>query len=76
MLFLLLRVLYWPIVSSGFWVDTIHALKSGRPGKPLYVMIFYWVGNVLLTTLQLFWGSLIVKGIIKKLKGDPSHKDM
>jgi len=70
-LFLLLRVLYWPVVSSQFWMDTIDELNSGRRlGKPLYVMIAYWVGNVLLTALQLFWGSLIVKGIIKKVKGE------
>lgn len=64
--FLILRCVYWPVVSVDFWMN---AIKSDAP-KPLLVC---WLGaNLCLTLLQYFWGFLIVKGIIKLLRGDKS----
>merc|ERR1712194_666146 len=62
-LFLLARCIYWPFVTVDFWVSTLASTA------PLGLQIIWYVANVGLTLLQYYWGYLIVKGIIKKLKG-------
>ena len=36
---------------------------------PLFVIYTFCFANVLLTGLQMFWGSLIVRALVKKLSG-------
>jgi len=63
-LFLLLRCIYWPIVSVNFWRNTLT-----YSAIPLWLEIVWYFFNISLTLLQFYWGSLIIKGIIKKIKG-------
>mmetsp|Transcript_114339 Transcript_114339/g.210170 ORF Transcript_114339/g.210170 Transcript_114339/m.210170 type:complete len:282 (+) Transcript_114339:79-924(+) len=62
-LFLLLRCIYWPFVSVDFW----RAMLASD--APLGLQILWYFFNLALTLLQFYWGSLVVKGIIKMLKG-------
>merc|ERR1712226_1173397 len=68
--FLGFRCVYWPIVTLDFWKAT---LKSSAPKS---LLIFWYICNVGLTLLQYFWGILIVKGIIKKLRGGSSAAEL
>lgn len=63
LLFLLVRCIYWPFVTMDFWIATINS------SAPMWIRCVWWFFNIGLTALQYYWGSLIVKGIIKKLKG-------
>ena len=47
-------------------------LQAEQAKQPTWVVMVFLVANVLLTSLQFFWGSLIFKGIAKKLKGEAS----
>lgn len=68
-LFLLARCIYWPIVCVNFWITTLT-----HEGIPLWLEILWYFFNISLTLLQFYWGSLIIKGIIKKLKGGRSDQ--
>ena len=39
------------------------------------VVLVFFVCNIGLTALQYFWGRLVLRGVLKKLGGDDSHKD-
>ena len=68
--FLLTRVVYFPYMSSGFWSDALEVLSSGGKRQiPVGVPLAFLASNVILTGLQFYWGSLVIKGIIRKLKG-------
>uniref|UniRef100_A0A7S4K0C2 TLC domain-containing protein n=1 Tax=Prymnesium polylepis TaxID=72548 RepID=A0A7S4K0C2_9EUKA len=70
--FLAVRVLYWPIVSYRFWADSLPQLGAGF--VPMYVAYSYLVSNILLTGLQFFWGSLILRALAKMAKGGKGGK--
>lgn len=70
-IFIPIRLMYWPYVCSQFWVDSIAELQAEQPRQPVPVVVTFLVFNILLTGLQFFWGTLIAKGIIKKIKGKP-----
>lgn len=62
-----------------FWQDSLSELSGGlnpsRPPKPAWVLAIFMSVNLLLTGLQLFWGSKIVSAAIKKFSGDESYKN-
>jgi len=64
-LFLLIRVLYWPTVCYSFWMDSLVLLNSSAPHSTASVMTFL-LANTLLTLLQFYWGYLVILGIMKK----------
>jgi TLC domain len=71
--FLLLRTIAFPYVSiAGVLADVIHVTslplnqRNGVPNLPLYIMAFL---NVLFSCLQLYWGSLLIRQIIKLIYG-------
>jgi len=77
-LFLALRGVYWPICSLGFWRATLATFDAGAQAQaavPAPIMYTFLVCNVLMTCLQWFWASLILKAIVHKLTGDPRHKE-
>ena len=49
--------------------DSVAELQSDAPRQPAALVLTFLVANVLLTGLQFFWGMLIAKGIMKKIKG-------
>jgi hypothetical protein len=67
--FIPMRLMYWPYVCSEFWKDSLNELNAEQARQPAGVILIFLVANILLTGLQFFWGSLIVKGIVKKIKG-------
>merc|ERR1719162_2958404 len=62
-LFLVFRCVYWPFVTVDFWMS-MYASTA-----PWWLKATWYFFNVGLTLLQYYWGYLIVKAIIKKLKG-------
>jgi len=70
--FIVMRLVYWPYVCSEFWMDSMAELQADNARQSTWVVVVFLVANVLLTGLQFFWGSLIFKGIAKKLKGEAS----
>jgi len=60
-LFLAFRCIYWPVVTVDFWRHAIHA--------PFYLMVWWYIANIILTGLQYYWGMLIIKGILRKIRG-------
>lgn len=64
LLFLLIRCVYWPIVSVTFWIATM------KSSAPLWLCVIWWIANIGLTLLQYYWGFLVVKGILKQLKDE------
>eukprot|EP00316_Scyphosphaera_apsteinii_P009911 CAMPEP_0119322312 /NCGR_PEP_ID=MMETSP1333-20130426/57806_1 /TAXON_ID=418940 /ORGANISM="Scyphosphaera apsteinii, Strain RCC1455" /LENGTH=256 /DNA_ID=CAMNT_0007329507 /DNA_START=16 /DNA_END=786 /DNA_ORIENTATION=+ len=73
-LFLAVRVCYWPVVSFSFWVDSLAELQADG-AKPAAVVYAFCVSNFILTLLQFFWGSLVLRGMFKKLTGAPPGKE-
>jgi len=78
--FLAMRVVYWPFVCLRFWLDATSELSArAASGSSLaahdIVLIIFMVMNVLLSALQAFWGSKVVAGIVRKIKGVNSEKD-
>lgn len=67
-LFLLVRIVIWPVISLGFWQDAIAVLADGSVHS-VPAISFVLVANVFLTGLQFVWGRLVVEGIHKKLFG-------
>lgn len=67
-IFLVVRNLYWPYVCAEFWRDSMTELGAAAPRQPKGVVIAFLAANILLTGLQFFWGSKIVKAIVEKAK--------
>merc|ERR1712194_267729 len=44
-------------------------LSSEVPRQPTALVMTFLVANILLTGLQFFWGFLIAKGVLKKIRG-------
>jgi hypothetical protein len=74
MLFLVIRCVYWPYVAYDFWVSTLFVFRKAHH-TPDWVFFVWWFFNAALTLLQFYWGSLVIKGVIKKLRGDKSGRD-
>lgn len=68
-IFIPIRIVYWPYICSEFWKDSVAELQSDTPRQPAALVLTFLVANVLLTGLQFFWGMLIAKGVMKKIKG-------
>jgi len=74
--FLLLRGVYWPICSVGFFRTHYIGWAAGAPwpmaAPIMYTFIFC---NVAMTALQWYWSSIIVTAIVRLARGDPRHKE-
>ena len=49
--------------------DSFAELRSEAPRQPAALVLTFLVANILLTGLQFFWGFLIAKGVLKKIRG-------
>ena len=65
--FLALRSLYWPLVSLGFWADSVAALRGAVAVHSVAAVVTFLVANVGLTGLQLLWTKKVVRGVQKAL---------
>jgi len=66
-LFLAFRCIYWPVVNVDFWRHALHG--------PLYLTVWWFIANILMTGLQYYWGMLICRGILKMIRGQKSDPD-
>jgi len=69
--FLALRSVYWPFVCYQFWTGSLAALSEGAVFPLSSVIAAFCTSNVLLTLLQWYWTSLILKAVIAKAMGQP-----
>ena len=71
-LFLIVRVIVWPVMSYQFLsVGIPLALGSNTDGRTLHSNVALWtyiLGQIFLTPLQFYWFSLILKMATKQLK--------
>ena len=74
-LFLFCRGFYWPFVSISFWRSALDALAAGDPTVSAGVVYVFLVCNIMMTGLQWYWTSIILKALYFKLTGDPRHKE-
>jgi len=69
--FLAIRTIYWPIVSFGFWRDSLFML-SGQGPVPVhstFAYCFLLAANIGLTSLQFLWTGQILSAIKNALGG-------
>ena len=62
LLFIPLRLIYWPLVSHSFWRASLAALGSGAEFNA--VILFYLLANGSLTALQFAWGAQLIRGYL------------
>ena len=79
--FLPVRVGMWTVVSYRFFIDSLAAIDAATAvgSTPMPVTAGTAMGicaaNVLLTLMQYYWASLILKALAKKIQGKPPGKD-
>lgn len=64
--FLVLRVALWLYHGYQFHTDCIAGIQAGAVHSMTTVLINQ-IGNIFLTFLQLFWATLVLKGLFKAL---------
>lgn len=74
LLFILLRGLYWAIVSARHLYDTFLTIQTGTVHN-FQVMVFCALCNVVLTLMQWYWSYLIVRAVIKMVSGKKKNDD-
>jgi hypothetical protein len=62
--FVAIRLVWWPMVSYPFWLESVAALKGETNAHSPFVIGFFLLSNVFLTFLQFFWGVQIVQGAL------------
>ena len=77
LLFMLVRMVAFPYISvMGVLRDVLHVTslplehRNNVPNLPLYIIAFL---NVAFSCLQLYWGTLLIRQIVKLLQG-PTNK--
>jgi hypothetical protein len=68
--FLLIRTIWWPIVSYGLFLACVDLISS-ETAHSVPVICYFLFSNLFLTSLQFYWGYLI---IINALKGKEKKK--
>ena len=61
-LFIVIRMVIWPVVSFEFWRLSLHHLMDESAPSPA-MTIFFLGTHVLMTILQMFWGIRIIRRI-------------
>ena len=79
--FLPVRVGMWTVAAYRFWIDSLAAIDAATAvgSTPMPVTAGTAMGicaaNVVLTLMQYYWASLILKALAKKIQGKPPGKD-
>ena len=61
--------------SVWFWKMSLATLSAGSVLPATWVIYIFCVANVLMTALQWYWSSLILKGLYAKMTGAKSPVD-
>ena len=61
--------------SLWFWKMSLATLSAGSVLPATWVIYIFCVANVLMTALQWYWSSLILKGLYAKMSGAKSPVD-
>ena len=67
--FLAIRSVYWPLVSLGFWSDSLAQIGSGAGVHSMGAYYFIFASNIGLTSLQFYWTSTILAEVYKVVAG-------
>lgn len=70
LLFVIFRIVLWPVVCYFFWVDAIHAWDQYAQSKVM--VVFFLTANTLLSILQLIFLKDIILGALKLFAPDAS----
>mmetsp|Transcript_1911 Transcript_1911/g.2464 ORF Transcript_1911/g.2464 Transcript_1911/m.2464 type:complete len:251 (+) Transcript_1911:210-962(+) len=65
--FLVTRILYGIPLSLAFWNESIDLLLHGKPHS-YYVVVFYFLANVILNALNVIWMYMIFRKFLKPRK--------
>ncbi|CAM9953233.1 unnamed protein product [Ectocarpus sp. 6 AP-2014] len=68
LIFMVVRVVYWPIVAARHLFDTFGSVQAGTV-HDVGVVGFFTACNLALTFMQWYWGYLIVRAATKMLSG-------
>ena len=68
-LFVIIRIIVWPIVSYYFWIDSIALLENPEKTHSFPVVYTFLVFNVGLTVLQFAWLAEIIMLAIPLFSG-------
>ncbi|CAM9837212.1 unnamed protein product [Discosporangium mesarthrocarpum] len=74
LLFMGIRVIYWPCIAVRHILDTVDSVKAGTVHS-VGVVTFFLVCNLTLTVLQWFWGYLITRAAIKMITGGKKGRE-
>lgn len=69
-LFLLSRVIYFPILDYYFWTDSYNLHMRGGV-RNYFPLVFFLVSNVFMTGLQFFWGAKMLGFVQNTMSGKP-----
>ena len=68
--FIGVRVLYWPYISWAFWHDSLHEMRATDAAAiPSWVVLTFLLCNLLLTALQMYWGSIVIRALATTVRG-------
>jgi hypothetical protein len=75
--FLLIRTIWWPIVSYGLFVACVDLIRS-ETAHSVTVVCYFLFSNLFLTSLQFYWGYLIIVNVLKggKEKDQKNKNDL
>jgi hypothetical protein len=73
-LFLIIRLILWTYVSAMFWMDTVNLVLHGTPHS-MFVVGYYCIANVILTSMQYFWGYKIISQMLNGGKEKKKSSD-
>lgn len=59
-LFILIRLVLWTQVTFFYWVDTLKLIQGGD-AHSMVIVVYFCVANVILTSMQYYWGYIIVR---------------
>lgn len=66
-----IRLVWWPIISFGFWVGSFQLLSTGLAHSSAIVVMFV-ACNLFMTCLQFYWGYEIFLIAVKVLGPKPA----
>lgn len=72
-LFMITRVIYFPILDYFFWTECYQLYMSAGI-REYFPVVFFLVANIFMTGLQFFWGAKMFGFITNTLKGPPEKK--
>lgn len=65
--FLIIRTIWWPVVSYGLFMGCVDLLSSQK-AHSTFVVCYFLFSNLFLTSLQFYWGYLILINVMKGSK--------